>query len=146
MNSSELENLARAGRLKREPFLESEFRGLLESGSIRLQDAQNSELALESRFDLAYNASHSIALAALRYRGFRADSRYIVFQVLPHTLGLPPEVWRGFALAHERRNRSEDEGLLNLDERLVADVIEAAKQVQEELRALLLPKESSEGD
>src|SRR5680860_175379 len=144
MSSNELENLARKGRLKPEPFLESEFRGLLQSGSVRLRDAQSGELALESRFDLAYNAAHSLALAALRYRGFRSDSRYIVFQVLPHTLGLPPEIWRVLALAHERRNRREYEGLLNLDERLVADVIGAAKQVQEELGSLLRRKESSQ--
>jgi hypothetical protein len=28
----------------------------------------------------------------LRHSGYRAANRYIVFQVLPHTLGLGPEV------------------------------------------------------
>src|SRR5262245_33974305 len=29
-----------------------------------------------------------------RHSGYRPANRYIVFQVLPHTLGLGPEVWR----------------------------------------------------
>ena len=60
----------------------------------RLADAHNDALSLESRFDLAYNAAHALSLAALRRGGYRARHRYIVFQVLPHTLGLGPEVWR----------------------------------------------------
>ncbi len=51
------------------------------------QDAANTSLSLEGRFDLAYNAAHSLSLAALRWHGYRASNRYIVFQVLPHTHG-----------------------------------------------------------
>jgi hypothetical protein len=43
---------------------------------------------MESRFDLAYNAAHALCLAALRWHGYRPTNRYIVFQGLPHTLGL----------------------------------------------------------
>ena len=50
--------------------------------------------SLESRFDLAYNAAHSLCLAALRWHGYRSANRYIASQALPHTLGLGPEVWR----------------------------------------------------
>lgn len=69
MTSAELENLIRIGKLKREPPSRREFDGLLLSGTARLTDAANTELALESRFDLAYNASHALALAALRRLG-----------------------------------------------------------------------------
>ena len=72
----------------------SEIRGLLRSGEARLADAANRALSLESRFDLAYNAAHALALAALRLRGYRSENRFLVFQVLPHTLGLPPATWR----------------------------------------------------
>jgi hypothetical protein len=48
--------------------------------------------SLESRFDLAYGAAHALCLAALRHHGYRASKRYIVFQILPDTLGLVPEV------------------------------------------------------
>ena len=55
-------------------------------GRVRLRDAQNLELGVESRFDLAYNAAHAYSLAALRWHGYRSGNRYTVFQCLPHTL------------------------------------------------------------
>ena len=51
MTSAELENLVRLGRLKREPPVAEEIRGLLRSGEARLADAANRDLSLESRFD-----------------------------------------------------------------------------------------------
>jgi hypothetical protein len=47
-------------------------------------------------------------------------------ECLPHTLGLGPEVWRVLALCHQRRNRGEYEGFLEVDDQLVNDLIEAA--------------------
>ena len=83
---------------------------------MRLRDAANASLALESRFDLAYGAAHSMSLAALRHAGYRPrNQRYIVFQVLPHTLGLAPEVWRLLSKCHEVRNLAEYEGDLNIN-------------------------------
>lgn len=86
-----LANLVKTSHLKVEPFEQNEFKGLLRSGKARLKDANNSALELESCFLLAYNAAHSIALAALRWHGYRPDNRYIVFQALQHTLGVGPE-------------------------------------------------------
>ena len=134
MGSSELENLARIGQLKREPPTTGEVEGLLRSGQTRLSDAARSDLSLESRFDLAYNAAHALALAALRRLGYRSANRYLVFQTLPHTLGLPPATWRVLAKGHESRNLAEYEGVLAVDERLVDDMIDAAKKVLEALR------------
>jgi hypothetical protein len=54
MTSAELENLVRLGRLKREPPVAEEIRGLLRSGEARLADAANRDLSLESRFDLLF--------------------------------------------------------------------------------------------
>jgi hypothetical protein len=59
-----------------------------------------------------------------------------VFQALPHTLGLGPEVWRVLAKGHEIRNRGEYEGDLNVDERLLSDLIAACKAVIQALDAL----------
>ena len=67
MNNDKLENLVKIGQLKAEPFSQSEFSGLIKSGKVRLNDAKNESLNLESRFDLAYNASHALSLAALRW-------------------------------------------------------------------------------
>jgi len=75
MTSTELENLVAIGKLKREPCSAREFEGLVRSGKARLSDAANAALAIESRFDLAYNAAHALALAALRRRGRPPDGR-----------------------------------------------------------------------
>ncbi len=125
-----LDNLCGPGKpLKAEAPDDKETAGLLRTGQARLHDAKNTALALESRFDLAYNAAHALCLAALRRMGYRAGNRYIVFQVLPHTLGLGPEVWRVLDKCHNTRNLSEYEGMLDVDERLVKDLIIATEAV-----------------
>ncbi len=96
---------------------------------MRLADAKRDANSLESRFDLAYNAAHALCLAALRRAGYRATKRYIVFQVLPHTLGLGPEVWRVLDRCHKLRNQSEYEGELLVDDRMVIDLIAACDAV-----------------
>lgn len=127
-----LENLCGPGKpLKAEAPDANEIAGLLRTGIARLHDARNADLALESRFDLAYNAAHALSLAALRRLGYRAGNRYIVFQVLPHTLGLGPEVWRVLDKCHNTRNLGEYEGLLDVDERLVMDLIAATQAVSD---------------
>lgn len=136
MSSPELDNLARIGQLKREPPSARELSGLLASGELRLADARRTDLAFDSRFDLSYNAAHALALYALRRLGFRSDNRYLVFQVLPHTLGLPAAQWRVLAKAHERRNLAEYEGHLEHDERLLADMLAAAELLLSAIRNL----------
>jgi len=129
MTSPELERLAAIGQLKREPGAQAEIDGLVRSARSRLTDAGNPALALESRFDLAYNAAHALSLAALRWHGYRSESRYLAFQALPHTLGLGPRFWRVLATCHQRRNALEYEGYLEVDERLLADLLQAAEAV-----------------
>lgn len=133
MNSNELENLARTGQLKRTPPDDREVEALIRSGSARLADARNRSLAIESRFDLAYNAVHALALAALRRKGYRSENRYVVFQVLPQTLGMPASVWRVLAKCHGLRNAAEYEGGVELDTRLVDELIAAVTKVQSAL-------------
>ena len=131
-----LDNLSGPGKaLKAEAPDAAELAGLVRTGIARLTDARNTALALESRFDLAYNAAHALCLAALRAKGFRASNRYIVFQLLPHTLGLGPEVWRVLDLCHNKRNLGEYEGLLEIDLRLVLDLIAATQKVADALNA-----------
>lgn len=136
MTSTELENLAKTGKLKIEPGYQEEFDGLLQSARVRLADARIESLAIESRFDLAYNASHALALAALRWSGYRSESRYLVFQCLQHTVGLGPEVWRVLSLCHDRRNRAEYQGTVDIDEQILADLIGAAEILLEKVSAL----------
>lgn len=135
-NNTPLDNLSGPGKaLKAEAPDTAELAGLTRTGMARLTDARNTALALESRFDLAYNAAHALCLAALRAKGFRASNRYIVFQLLPHTLGLGPEVWRVLDLCHNKRNLGEYEGLLEIDLRLVLDLIAATQKVADALNA-----------
>ena len=134
---SPLENLCGPGKpLVEEPPDPREFAGLTCAGLARLRDAERPFNALESRFDLAYNAAHALCLAALRYRGYRPRNRYVVFQVLPHTLGLGPEIWRVLAKGHELRNRGEYEGDLDIDDRVLADLIGACSAVAAKLATL----------
>ncbi|MFQ6023915.1 MAG: hypothetical protein ACE5NW_14440 [Acidiferrobacterales bacterium] len=131
-----LENLARIGKLKKESGGQKEFDGLVRSARARLTDARKPSLAMESRFDLAYNASHALALAALRWHGYRSENRYLVFQCLQDTLGLGPEHWRVLALCHDRRNAAEYEGHLEVDEQLIADLIRVTGLLLEKVPAL----------
>src|SRR3954452_18282429 len=119
MSKRQLDNLVAAGALKMEAPSAAEIDGLIRSGDARLQDAMNESISIESRFDLAYNAAHALSLAALRWHGYRAETRYMVFQALAHTLSLPPALWRVLNDAHRRRNVIEYEGLVDVDQALL---------------------------
>ncbi len=125
-NKDNLENLVRSGGLKAEPPDRKECEGLLRSAIDRLQDAHSPGLSFASRFDLAYNAAHALALTALRLSGYRSDRRYLVFQCLEHTLGLGKARVRLFDLCHNRRNLAEYEGYMEVDEALLTELISAA--------------------
>ena len=122
--------------MRQKPPDAKEYAGLKHSGLTRLADPENPGNSLESRFDLAYNAAHALCLAALRRHGFRAVNRYIVFQVLPHTLGLGPGVWRVLARCHDLRNRGEYEDDLEIDERLLGELVAACKTIVTALNEL----------
>jgi hypothetical protein len=137
MSSEHLSSLAKMGLLKLEPPDQTEFKGLVESGTKRLKDANNKALSDESRFDLAYNAAHALALAAMRWHGFRPDNkRYIVFQALEHTLGLSAAEWRVLDKAHRARNLAEYEGYFEVDKQLLADLLKVTEIVRQKVTAL----------
>lgn len=136
MNSPNLDNLVKTGHVKKEPWDRQEFHGLLNSGKARLIDAKNINLSLESRFDLAYNAAHALALAALRYCGYRPANRYIVFQVLPQTLKLGSDVWRVIAKCHDKRNLAEYEGYLEVDKTLLEELIQSTLIILDRVEGL----------
>ena len=139
MGHPQLDNLARIGKLKAESAAEAEIRGLVRSGTRRLEDAAREVLSLESRLDLAYNAAHALALAALRFHGYRSDSRYLVFQCLRHTLDLPAEQGRVLDQAHRKRNLAEYEGEMDVDEQLVAALLRVAREVARRVNDLVAP-------
>lgn len=129
MTQRNLDNLVRARELKEEAPDPEEIRGLIHSGAVRLEDARNESLGMESRFDLAYNAAHSLSLAALRWHGYRSEKRYLVFQCLTHTVDLPAEEWRVLDEAHRKRNAAEYEGIIDVDESLLAALLRVTENV-----------------
>jgi len=135
--TSAFENLSGPNKpLRTEPPDKREFEGLVRSGHARLRDALNESLSIESRFDLAYNAAHAFCLTALRWHGYRSSNRYVVFQLLLHTLDLGPAVWRVLDKCHNIRNLGEYEGDLNVDERIVKDLLAACQAVADRVDAL----------
>jgi hypothetical protein len=137
MSIPELENLVKIGQLKPEQATRDEFNGMLNSARKRLTDAQNTGLASESRFDLAYGAAHGFALAALRQKGYRSENRFAVFQALVHTTnGLDRAAVQIFARCHNERNLAECEGRTEVDERLLEDLIRCTADLEKVVLAL----------
>lgn len=136
MPSKQLDNLVRSGDLKTQRPSRSEIDGLIRSGEERLADAENESLALTSRFDLAYNAAHSLALAAMRWHGYRPKSRYVLFQALGHTLGLDAAEWRVANQAHQKRNQSEYEGRFEVTEELLNALLRVTREIAKRVREL----------
>ena len=134
MGKQELDNLVKIGRLKAEPVSRKEFDGMLRSARTRLSDAQNETLDPDSRFDLAYGAAHRLALAALRREGYRSEDRVAVFQTLVHTLGTESADIQVYLKAHNERNLAEYEGRMDIDKKLLADLIRCTKKLEAALR------------
>ncbi len=132
----QLQNLQKIGKLKAEPPNQSEFDGLLRSAKRKLPDAENAALSPDSRFILAYDAAHSLALAALRWHGFRADTRYIVIQVLAHTVSFQTAKWRFLDDCHQKRNAALYDGQSFDDEQLIKELIAVTKELQAAVEAL----------
>ena len=140
MAKQELDNLVRTGKLKPEPPSAGEIAGLIRSAEDRLRDADRQENSVSSRFDLAYNAAHSFALAAVRWHGYRPDHRYIVFQALAHTLSMPATQWRVLSDAHRTRNQIEYEGTTEVDPQFLEAVLRVTHELAKRVRALGPPR------
>ena len=88
MTLAHLDNLVSAHALHQERPDQSQIDGMIRSAKIRLADFEVEGLSDEGKFLAAYGAAHSLALAAMRWHGYRTDKRYLVFQCLAHTVGL----------------------------------------------------------
>lgn len=94
MTLAQLDKLVKTSKIKTEPADQKEFDGMVSSAKRRLQDANVESLSDDSRFSLAYGAAHALSLAAMRWHGYRSDTRYLVFQCLEHTVGMETVKWR----------------------------------------------------
>jgi hypothetical protein len=139
MGKRELDNLVKIRKLKVEASSRKEFDGMLAAARRSLADAQNETIETDSQFDLAYGAAHRLALAALRQQGYRSDDRITVFQTLIHTLGTDKADIQIFLKAHNERNLAEYEGRVDIDEKLLADLIRCTKKLETAVGKLVPP-------
>ncbi len=131
-----LENLVKIRSLNREPPDRTEFEGMVSAALTKLQDVKLEELSKGSQFSLAYGAAHALALAALRWHGYRSDKRYIVFQCLQHTLGLENAKWKVLDQCHRRRNIAEYEGHFDVEQQLLDDLLEITTELLKRVKQL----------
>ncbi|MDH5446444.1 MAG: hypothetical protein OEY52_12895 [Gammaproteobacteria bacterium] len=136
MTLGNLDNLIKTGKLKKELPDQNEFAGMLNSAKSRLQDAQIEGLSEASQFSLAYSASHALALAAMRWHGYRTRERYLVFQCLEHTVGLAKEKWLVLDKCHKQRNLAEYEGQLDISSQLLHELIEITTELLKPVESL----------
>jgi hypothetical protein len=139
MGKQALDNLVKIHKLKAEAASQKEFDGMLASARMRLADAQNKSLNSDSQFDLAYGAAHRLALAALRHQGYRSEDRITVFQTLVHTVGTDTVDIQVFLRAHNERNLAEYEGRMEINEKLLADLIRCTKKLDAAVGKLAPP-------
>ena len=140
MSAAALDRLVKIGQLKLEPSNEAEFGRLLQSARSHLADSQLKEVSLNGRFSAVYSASHAAALAALRWHCYRSENRFTVFQCLEHTVQWKAERWRALDLAHQKRNRAEYEGSLDVEESTVAELIVLTKELIADVAKLIRSK------
>ncbi|HIE02215.1 MAG TPA: hypothetical protein EYP59_18340 [Thiotrichaceae bacterium] len=136
MSLEKLDNLVKTGQLKLEPPNQDEFDGMIASAKARLQDSQLTGLSADSQFHLAYGAAHALSLAAMRWHGYRSDSRYLVFQCLEQTLGVEKVKWRVLDQCHKQRNIAEYEGYLEIAPQLLKELIEISEDLLQRVESL----------
>lgn len=136
MNMEALDNLVKIKQLSKEPPDQNEFDGMVAAAEIKLQDIKLQGLSQSSQFTLAYGAAHALSLAALRWHGYRSDSRYLVCQCLQHTLNVEPAKWRVLDKCHHCRNLAEYEGHLEIDGTLLNNLISVCGELLESVEAM----------
>ena len=136
MTLEKLDNLVKINKLKKEPPDQNEFDGMVNSAKRRLDDSEVEGLSEDGQFSLAYGAAHALALAAMRWHGYRSDNRYLVFQCLEQTIGLGNAKWRVLDKCHKQRNLAEYEGHLEITPQLLQELIEVAKELLTLVEAL----------
>ena len=136
MTLENLDNLVKIRKLKAEPPDQNEFDAMVNSAKRLLQDSKVESLSEDGQFSLAYGAAHALALAAMRWHGYRSDNRYLVFQCLQHTVGLENAKWRVLDKCHKQRNLAEYEGLLEITPQLLQELIDVIEEVLKLVEAL----------
>ena len=93
MTLEHLDNLVKIGKLSQEPPDQTQIDGLVSLARDRLVDLDAIGISNAGKFSAAYATAHSLALAAMRWHGYRSENRYLVFQCLQQTLSLDNAKW-----------------------------------------------------
>jgi len=136
MSTAQLGNLVKVGQLKQEPPDQKQFDSMIRSARIRLADIDAQGLSGAGRFSAAYGAAHSLAVAALRWHGFRPENRFIAFQCFRHTVGLDAGKVRFLGKCHDIRNQAEYEGILDTTPQLLEELISVSRELLRAVEAL----------
>lgn len=136
MTLEHLDNLVKTRILKEEPPDQGQIDGMVRSAKTRLTDIEAQGLSEEGKFSSAYGAAHSLALAAMRWHGYRSENRYLVFQCLLHTVGLDNAKWRVLDKCHNLRNQVEYEGFTEIDPKLLEELIGITRELLTKVEAL----------
>ncbi len=75
----------------------------------------------------------------LRQQGYRSEDRITVFQTLIHTLGTDNADIQIFLKAHNERNLAEYEGRVDIDDKLLADLLRCTKKLETAVGKLVPP-------
>lgn len=128
-----LDNLVRIRLLKEEPTSVEEIGDILTRAAALLAGARQITANPISRFALAYDAAHALALAALRAHDKRPTQekghRAVAFQTLGTTVGAPDKVWSALDTYHSRRNRSEYGGAAAVSRAEADELLDLATQL-----------------
>jgi hypothetical protein len=74
--------------------------------------------------------------------GYRSENRITVFQTLVHTLGTTAADVQVFLQAHNERNFAEYQGRMEIDEKLLANLIRSTKTIEAAVAKLNSPAKS----
>lgn len=132
-----LENWLRIGKLKPHNPTASEIQRLLAAIDRNLNDAGQTSVSDETRFDAAYKAVMQCALAALLTTGFRPSTsepghHVTLIQSLPLTLGVENATWVLLDALRRKRNANDYTGD-TITRDMVDACIEQGRRLQDRL-------------
>ena len=136
MTLERLDNLVKTGEVHEEAADQGEFERLVSMARRRLADSQVSGLSEEGQFLAAYSSAHSLAIAAMRWHGYRTTKRYLVFLCLEHTVGMDKAKWRLLDKCHKQRNLAEYEGEMEVDPQLLKELVQITNELLEFVETL----------
>lgn len=134
-----LDGLLKTGQIKQHPVNREEIGMLLAAAARNLEDAANTSISTETRFDCAYKTVMQSALAALLANGYRPSTnvpghQMTMIQALTLTIGLDPKRMVVLDALRKKRNLNDYIGV-DLDEASTLACVKEASTLLSEVCA-----------